>query len=315
MIIQPFNGKKIARPGVYSGVPMEVYHGDLCVRPSISSTGVRTIFDKSAAHYYASSYLNPNRIERKDTEAFRFGRAAHFLLLGETGFRDHFVIRPDKFRDEEGKQQPWNGTKSYCKAWKREHEEAGLTIITSDDMAAIKQMAINLRAEPLIRAGLLNGDIEHSLVWRDEPSGVWLKARPDAMPSADMCVADLKSASDITDEGLERAISDHDLHVQAALVGMGLKALTGREMESFSLVFVEKAPPYCVRVRELMPEDLYLGEEQIRAVLPIFAKAVETGVWHGPGGGQQDAQYAGLTPWRKKQIERRLEILKLENTL
>ena len=309
MIVQPWNGKPIARPGIYSGVPMSAYHGALCVGPSLSSTGIRTMFDKSPAHYFRDSYLNPDREPQKDSEAFRFGRAAHFLLLGETGFRDQFVIRPEKFRDEEGKLQPWNGTKTYCKAWKKEAEEAGLTIITAADLEAIKRMAENLRQEPLVKAGILNGAIEHSLIWRDEATGVWLKARPDAMPAVDMCVADLKSCVDVTDDGIERAISDHDLHVQAALVGMGLRALTGREMESFSLVFVEKSAPFCVRVRELTPVDLELGERQIRAVLPIFAKAVESGVWHGPGGGQVDAQFAEVTPWRRKAIERRLQVL------
>jgi hypothetical protein len=312
MIVHPYNGRPISRPGVYSGVPMADYHGALTVKPSISSTGIRTIFDKSPAHYFVDSYLNPNREERKDTEAFRFGRAAHFLLLGEKGFRDQFIVRPKTYRDEEAKSQPWNGTKAYCKAWMKDAEAQGLTVITEADLDSIKMMAENLRREPLIKAGVLNGAIEHSLVWRDEETGVWLKARPDAMPAVDMCVADLKTANDITDAGIEKAISDHDLHVQAALVGMGLRALTGREMESFSLVFVEKAKPHCVRVRELTGADLALGEQQIRAVLPIFAKAVETGVWHGPGGGQVDAQYAEVTPWRRKAIERRLQVLASE---
>lgn len=312
MIVQPYAGKKIARPGIFSGIPMADYHGDLCVRPSLSSTGIRTIFNKSAAHYFDTSYLNPKREPQKDTDAFRFGRAAHFLLLGETGFRDQFVIRPDKYRDEEGKSKPWTGTAAYCKAWKKEHEAAGLTIITSTDLEAIKSMAENLRAEPLIEAGLLNGAIEHSLVWRDEATGVWLKARPDALPTVDMCVADLKTCTDITDDGIERAISDHDLHVQGALVGMACRAVLGREMESFNLVFVEKSRPHCVRVHALTGADLEMGERQIRAVLPIFAECVKTGVWPGPGGGFEDARPAEVTPWRRKQIERRLDILKSE---
>lgn len=307
-----WNGKPVSRPGVYVGVPMDAYHGAITVKPSISSTGIRTIFDKSPAHYFRDSYLNPDREPPKDSDAFRFGRAAHFLLLGEKGFRDQFIVRPDKYRDEEGKSKPWTGAATYCKAWKKEAEDAGLTIITPADLESIRAMAENLRREPLVKAGILNGAIEHSLIWRDEETGVWLKARPDAMPAVDMCVADLKTCVDITDSGIEKAISDHDLHVQAALVGMGLRALTGREMESFSLVFVEKTKPHCVRVRELTGADLALGEQQIRAVLPIFAKAVETGVWHGPGGGQADAQYAEVTPWRKKAIERRLQVLASE---
>lgn len=312
-----WNGKPISRPGLYSGVPMRNdagngYHQNLCVRPSLSSTGIKTIFNKSPAHYFKDSYLNPDAEPPKDSEAFAFGRAAHHLLLGESGFRDQFVLRPKTFRDEEGKSKPWSGNTTYCRDWAKEQAALGLTVITEAELENIRGMRDSLKREPLVRAGILNGLIEHSMVWQDKETGVWLKARPDAMPAADMCVADLKTCADITDDGIERAISDSDLHVQAALVGMGLRALTGRETESFNLVFVEKAKPHCVRVRELMPLDLELGEQQIRAVLPIFAKAVETGVWHGPGGGQQDAQYAGVTPWRRKAIERQLQVLQSE---
>lgn len=320
MIVRPWNGKPITAPGIYSDIPMTTkdgrgYHQAITQAPSISSTGIRTIFSKSPAHYFNGSYLNPDAKPQKDTDAFRFGRAAHFLLLGEKGFRDNFVIRPEKFRDDESKLQPWNGQKPYCKQWAKEQAAAGLTVITKPELDAIHGMAVSLRKEPLIRAGILNGLIEHSMIWQDEETKVWLKVRPDAIPAVDMAISDLKTASDVTDEGIEKAISDNDLHVQGALIGMACKALLGRPMESFSLVFVEKEEPHCVRVVELSGADLDLGEQQIRAVLPIFAKACETGVWHGPGGGQQDATYFPVRPYRVKQIERRLEILKLEASL
>lgn len=312
MMVRAFNGRKISQPGVYRGIPMETYHGDLCVRPSLSSSGIRTIFSKSAAHYFEASYLNPDAEPMKQTEALLFGRAAHHLLLGEADFRAHFAVRPDTYRDDEAKEKPWNGNAKTCRLWLKEAKEQGLDVVKTDQLIRIRGMAEALKREPLIRAGVLNGRIEHSIVWQDKETGVWLKVRPDAIPAADMAFADLKTIEDITDDGIERAIADHDLHVQGALVGMACRDVLGREMESFSLVFSEKARPHCVRVVEISGADLDLGEQQIRAVLPIFAKACETGVWHGPGGGQQDATYFPVRPYRVKQIERRLEILALE---
>lgn len=312
MIVRAYNGKKISQPGIYRGIPMDRYHGDLCVKPSLSSSGIRTIFSKSPAHYFDTSYLNPRAEPQKQTEPLLFGRAAHHLLLGEADFREHFAVRPDTYRDDEAKTKPWSGNAKVCKDWMKEAAKAGLDVVTTAQLVRIRGMAEALKREPLIRAGVLNGRIEHSMVWRDEETGVWLKVRPDAIPAVDMSFADLKTIEDITDDGIERAISDHDLHVQGALVGMACRAVLGREMESFSLVFSEKNSPHCVRVVELSGADLDLGEQQIRAVLPIFAKACETGVWHGPGGGQQDATYFPVRPYRVKQIERRLEILKLE---
>lgn len=317
MQIIQWNGKRVSRPGIYREIPMRNdegtgYHQNVAVKPSISSSGIRTIFSQSAAHYFNDSYLNPNAEPGKTSEPMLFGRAAHHLLLGEADFLRHFVIRPETYKDEEAKSKPWNSNSRTCRAWLKEAAAQQKDVLTLSQLERIRGMAESLKREPLIRAGILNGCIEHSIIWRDEETGVWLKVRPDAIPAVDMSFADLKTIEDITDDGIERAISDHDLHVQGALVGMACRAVLGREMESFSLVFAEKKAPYCVRVRELMPEDLALGEQQIRAVLPIFAKSVETGVWHGPGGGQVDAQYAGVTPWRKKQIERRLAVLASE---
>ena len=314
MQIVQWNGKRVSRPGIYREIPMRNdegtgYHQACTVKPSISSSGIRTIFSQSPAHYFATSYLNPNAEPDKESEPMLFGRAAHHLLLGEADFQKHFVIRPETYLDGEARSKPWNANSGTCKAWLKEAKASGRSVLTLAQLARIRGMAESLKVEPLIRAGILNGCIEHSIIWRDEATGVWLKVRPDAIPAVDMSFADLKTCEDITDDGIERAISDNDLHVQGALVGMACRAVMGREMESFSLVFVEKSAPFCVRVRELTAVDLELGERQIRAVLPIFAKAVETGVWHGPGGGQVDAQYSEVTPWRRKAIERRLQIL------
>jgi hypothetical protein len=320
MQVIQWSGKPVSRPGIYREIPMRNdagtgYHQNVAVRPSISSSGIRTIFSQSPAHYFAGSYLNPNAEPDKESEPLLFGRAAHHLLLGEADFQSHFVIRPETYLDAEARSKPWNANSGTCKAWLAEARASGRSVLTLAQLARIRGMAEALKVEPLIRAGILNGCIEHSIIWRDEESGVWLKVRPDAIPAVDMSFADLKTIEDITDDGIERAISDRDLHVQGALVGMAARAVWGREMESFSLVFVEKSAPFCVRVRELTPADLALGEQQIRAVLPIFAKAVESGVWHGPGGGQVDAQFAEVTPWRRKAIERRLQVLASEGSI
>lgn len=317
MQIIQWNGKQVSRPGIYREIPMRNdkgtgYHQNVAVGPSISSGGIRTIFSQSPAHYFSTSYLNPDAEEPKQSEPMLFGRAAHHLLLGEADFLKHFIIRPEKYRDDEGKSKDWSGNARTCKAWMKEAKDNGLDVLTLSQLERIKGMAEALKREPLVRAGILNGCIEHSIIWRDEATGVWLKVRPDAIPAVDMSFADLKTIEDITDDGIERAISDNDLHVQGALVGMACREVFKRDMESFSLVFSEKKDPFCVRVRELTPGDLALGEEQIRAVLPIFAKAVKTGEWHGPGGGQVDAQFAEVTPWRRKAIERRLQILASE---
>lgn len=153
----PYDGSKISTPGIYDAVPMTAYHGDLCDGPSVSSSGLRLIEAKTPAHYYATSYLNPNRIEQDEKDAFDFGRAAHSLLLGESGFFKQFAVRPEAFKDYRTKA---------AQEWRDSTRAEGLTPLTSDDLAAIKAIAANLDTHPLAR-DLLRGHIEQSLVFKD----------------------------------------------------------------------------------------------------------------------------------------------------
>ena len=73
---------------------LEWYHADCCDGPSISSTGLRTIWTRSPAHYWATSALNPKRVDPEDKPDFSIGRAGHhLLLLGRKGFDEEFVVR------------------------------------------------------------------------------------------------------------------------------------------------------------------------------------------------------------------------------
>lgn len=308
MQVSVWDGKPISSPGIYSRVPMEIYHSaDLCVGPSVSSSGLRTIFNESPAHYYANSYLNPRRVEQKEREAYLFGRAAHHVILGEDHFSRYYVARPEELNGK-----PWNSNRTDCKEWLQLAAEAGQSVLTPAQIQAIRGMARGLAEHPLVQAGILNGLIEHSIVWQDKETGVWLKVRPDNIPTDDLDFSDLKTAADITDEGIERAIGDHGLNMQGAMVAMACRAVLGREMNSFSLVFSEKTEPHVARVKTLKPADLELGERQVRVALRQFARCLEAGKWPGPGGEQADAEYVEMTPYRRTAIERRLAVLEAE---
>ena len=52
--------------------------------------------------------------------------AAHHLLLGEADFKRHFVVRPERYRDEEGKSQPPACWSTRCPArYRRPPQMAG----------------------------------------------------------------------------------------------------------------------------------------------------------------------------------------------
>lgn len=307
-----WDGQPISAPGLFRNIPIDQYHLQLTESPSISSSSLRTIFNDSPAHYFDTSYLNPRRAEKPESEAFRFGRACHHLLLGEADFGRHFVVRPEKINDPKEGVVKWNGNRLVCIEWLAHCRDQGLTVLTPAEIEAIRGMAAGLAAEPLVQQGILSGLIEHSFVWKDEETGVWLKWRPDAIPTDALDFADLKSAADISDDGIETAIGRDCLNMQGALGAMACRAVLGAEMTSFTLVFAEKTRPHCVRVKTLKPVDLELGERQVRSAIRAFARCLDRGRWPGPGGEQTDAEYVEIKPYHRGQIERRLAVMEQE---
>jgi hypothetical protein len=299
-----YTGGIIRAPGCFVGMSMEVYHGQPCEGPSISSSGLRTIWAESPAHFWAHSSLNKDRIEPKDNPAFNVGRLAHKLLIeGREGLEKDFAIRPDIWSD-------WR--KKEAQVWRDEQLLAGKTVVTEEDLAAVTGMAESLGRHPLVKAGILDGKVERSLIWKDEETGVWLKARPDVIPNASGLVADLKTTTSVRTDALERSLGDYGYHVQAALVGMGLKATLDIAMEEFALVWVEKTAPWCVRITTLTGADIERGQMQIRAGLRTFADCLASGRWPGPGGDRRDAEYLQLPAWAAKRIDTELELIAAE---
>lgn len=268
-------GAKVTEPGLYSDVDINRYHSDVTDGPGISSSGLRTIESKSPAHYYANSYLNPDREPDEPKDHFDFGKAAHFLLLGEVGFKEKFVVRPEKWSD-------WRTNDA--KAWRAEQQLAGRTVLTDDQIHAIKGIAKSLAAEPLVASGILQGLVEHSMFWRDPKTSVWLKSRPDIVPSADGILIDLKTTGDASPDAIGRTVQDFGYNMQGGLASLGMKAVMGVEMTDFVLVWVEKTPPYAVNVSPVDQEWIFWGRRQLRRAIDRFAECIEKNDWPGYRG-------------------------------
>ncbi|MGB6080281.1 MAG: PD-(D/E)XK nuclease-like domain-containing protein [Xanthobacteraceae bacterium] len=294
MNITQFKGGKIALPGCYSGIPIELYHGDLTEGPGVSSSGLRTIEAKSPAHYYATSYLNPDRLPEEPKDHFSFGKAAHTLLLGEDGFRDQFVTRPDEW-------DSWRTKAS--QEWKAAQIAAGRTVLNPQDVVAIRHIAKQLAADPLVQSGILQGKVEHSLIWQDKVTGVWLKSRPDVIPSADGVLVDLKTTADASPEAVVNSIKTYGYALQGALAGMGMEATLGVKMTDFVLVWIEKSAPFAVSISPVDPEWIYWARRQLRRAIDTFAKCVETNEWPGYSGEAT----AFMPTWLKKRFEEQAE--------
>lgn len=298
-----WDGKPISRPGVYAQVPMSVYHGpNLCIGPSISSSGLRTIFQESPMDYWIRSPYNSSCLTPVDSRAFIIGRACHHLCLGEADFQNYFIVRPEKYPDDTEKLKPWTRAAGYCKQWEAEREEDGLSVLTPAELEMIKGLAgiqpwqkgledSGLMNSALIRAGALQGLIEHTIVCQDKETGVWLKARPDVIPIDSTEANDLKTTVGVSELALTRTLDDYRYDMQASLISRCLEGAADIRLTNFGLIFVCKPEPHEVAVRELKPYDLDESALDNQTAIRMFALCMEKGKWPGIGGGESDARY------------------------
>lgn len=299
-----WDGQRIARPGIYAGIPLEDYHrGDICDGPSLSSSGLRLLWSKSAKHFWDASPLNPDRAEPDDDKKeYVLGRAAHHLVCGELGFADLYVIRPDKAPDG----RAWHGSNTSCIKWFAEQKRLRKTVLTPEMVEQVRGMAISLGNNSMMRAGILSGLVERSLFWRDPVTNVWLKARPDVISTASGDFADLKTTNSVLYRDTQYSLDEFGYMQQGALVLEGARALQ-LEATSFSLVWVEKKRPHCVRVQMLIDEDLARGAKMNRVAIDTFHACYTAKHWPGPGDDRDDAEYIQLSDAARKRIDDRLQ--------
>jgi len=307
-VITAWNGKPIKKPGWYSGISIDQYHSaGICNGPAVSSSNLRTCWIKSPAHMFAQWCENPEAEPRKPTKFMVLGSAAHHLLLGEDGFKLKYIAQPETYRDKvTAVEKPWTYQANVCKAWRSKQEEAGRTVVTSDELKAIVAMSKSLSLEPLVNDGLLRGNVECSGFVKDQ-TGLWLKIRPDVIPATSADFVDLKTASDVTTPALQSSIRSYGYHQQGALIWEVCEQL-GQPFTMFILAFIETAAPYCARMVPLTDDDLGRGREQNREMLKQIAGCITTKHWPGPGEG--DLRAMALSTDERKRIDERLTYLK-----
>lgn len=290
LVIDYVPGMVIDRPCIVRNAPMEWYHGQPCIGPSVSSSNIRKGEDRSLKHAYREWSGNPNKKPDEDKPHFGVGRAIHELAAGNREeFNRLFVVRPSQW-------DSWR-TKD-AKTWRAERQLEGITCLTPDEFEGVAGMLAALTEHPTIEAGILQGLVEHSIFWQDAETGIWCKSRPDVIPIDSGMVVDLKSTMDASRAACERTTGDLGYHVQLGMVDEGLRAL-GFTMDEFVLVFIEKEDPWAINHKPMPFYDIEYGRRQLRRALRKWALAIETGDWPGY---EDDEVEGGLPKWRRERL-------------
>ena len=302
----------ILKPGIYSGIPIDIYHGPtaegdpaLTPTPSVSSSGLKTVWSKSLRHFFHEWRAgNPLAEPFEAGPALQLGRAAHHLLLGEDQFSTLFVGEPEKYKSATGEEKPWNNNANVCREFHAQQKAAGRTVIKQDRLRDIVNMAKSLQLEPIVQAGALSGYVECSMIVQDKETGLWLRSRPDVIPTDSGDFTDLKTAADVSDVAIFRTLGSFGYQIQAGLIWEIADQL-GIPFTGYTLIFVETSAPFCTRVVPLTDEDISRGRRQARASIRRVAMALDRGVWPGPGA--DDLRPMPLPIREREAIDKRLE--------
>jgi hypothetical protein len=304
-----WDGRQVSKPGVYSNVPLSCYHAwNICIGPSISSSGLRSIYGENGSpkRFYSQWTGNPNRIIKPPARHFVTGRAVHSLILGDEPFAKIFCIHPDEWPDQHGVLKPWQSNRTTCKKWLAERAKEGRIVLTPKEVESIKQMAISLGNHPLVRHGGLNGAVERSYFWRDKETGVWLKWRPDSTPLDSADFVDIKTTRSIHWAALQHSIDQFGYYRQVSLGHEACRILLEQDMESFTLLFVEKGDPWDNRDVRVHDDDIRTGARENRAAIRTFAKCIAEKRWPGPGEGREGTETLQLSPRARERKDERL---------
>lgn len=310
-----WDGNTITKNGVYSHISLEQYHGktDLLDAPSVSKSILKWLIPThggSPKAFWGRWAHNHNRIIQKTSKELDFGKAAHCLLLGDEVFEEKFTIRPEWRPEDMGKpekeRRKWNANANDCIDFLADAAKKKLTVITTDQYEIIRRMHADASNYPLVQAGILNGRIERSMFWKDPETGIWLRARPDALPVADGVYADLKTAGKFDEDFLERQIHDAGYYLQAAITRMVCRGLK-LPFETFTLLYVLNDDVPDTAHVEIDQFDIDRGERAVRWCLRTIRRCLDSGEWPGARPFNEGERRIAMKSWDKNRLDQFLD--------
>lgn len=293
----------ITEPGAYPGIDGERYHAEeICDGPSISSTGLKTIENESAFHYWYDSPLNPKRPDREQKPHFNIGKGVHDLLLLQGLFPKNYFILPEGY---DGRLKKWEFAKEERKA----AEASGVPVLTHPQYRMVEAMAEQIEKDELAKALLISGTPEMTVIAKDPITGVWMRARPDVLPETMDILPDIKTTISAHPSAFEKQATNLGYFMSAAHYIDCVDLVFGEPAKKrrFVLIAVEKEPPHLVQIYQLDDEAIQMGRMLNRRALNIFAECLRTGVWPAYSRPENPVLHLHMSRWKHGEINQRVD--------
>jgi hypothetical protein len=245
------------------------------------------------ADVWAFHQLNPDRWERKESDALRLGVAMALFVEGGaenvlTGFSIHPEDKPRKptkaqieAYDEGRATEAGKASVEYWRAVDANPDD----YLTAAEFETICTMGAVLARDPAASV-VMGGLPEVTMAVQDERTGLWLLSRPDTV-SFDGAVTDYKKMNTqgepFSYRIVDQRITKHAYGMQIGFAASVFEALTGEWPGVAGIVAQSDAPPHHVILREIAREDLEIDNFRNRRAIDRFHECLTSGVWPGPG--------------------------------
>lgn len=241
-----------------------------------------------------------HRVEtaREDTDAMRFGRAAHCAVLEPDEFPLRYVVASREFFADRSLNRATKEGKDRWAAWLVAHPEdadldadgyksavfraanPGRDLLSSDDYRRCLALRDAVRSHPEARKYLDGIEAEVSVGWRDPTTQIACKGRLDGVKPASHIV-DLKTSRDIETRAFSSGAHRLGYHCQLAHYQRGWAETHGGELLPVVLIAVEALPPHDVAVYLPNEEMMLAGCEELDRLLALLAQCRASGKWPG----------------------------------
>lgn len=261
-------------PGIYLGVPTEVYRNDPCPAPSLNASVAKLCLNESLAHAAAAhpklSPVEPDEDEEESspTRAMDIGSAAHALAFG-VGAPIALIHAPN-----------WRKKDAQC-ARKEAWEIGEIPLLPKEYRIAKAMAAIS---GPIL-TDLLNGSVvaEAMIVCQDE-QGFWYRGLIDRMRADARVIVDYKTtALSVSPEAAKALVFKSGAYFQEGFYRRILDRLDpdGAGRRRFGFLYQEQSAPFSPCLVEASEAGRSLADEQVECSINIWKRGLVTGEWTG----------------------------------
>ena len=253
-------------PGLYRDVPDDEYFAfDAASNSRLSQLA------KSPAHCYAAI----NGVW-SDTEALRFGSAAHAAVLQPMEYATRYTTFVGDLRSKAAKEE---FAELRAKFGDR-------NVLRGDAQETIAEMVTAVRQHRAARTILdLPGPSEVVALWKHEQTGLLCKMKVDHYAVEAAVLIDYKTTTDASPDAFSRSIHNYGYHRQGAFYIMGMRSL-GIDMKDFVLIAQEKTAPFAVSACRIHDFALEAGRDELEQLLTTYAECKSSGHWPGYDDGK-----------------------------